>query len=495
MRRNAVPPPAPASAYAANYRTRARACGYLEKYRSRWSKRLSTRREMEILGGLLRRAAARAGPLDRVLDLPSGPGRLLSAYAPLARELVLADAGEGMARLALENAPPVRGQVRWGVLADALRLPFADGAFDLVVSVRLAHHLDGEEMFDRYLAELLRVSAGAVIFTFFSARSLKNRLRNVSVRLGRRHPKRSVDPARVREVAARAGFAWEASIPLSRVASGHLYVLLIKTERADGALRQAVEASLPATDGFRPAVMRLQAPGRSYGIYAKRYPARPAGWGRSGARRAADEWDRLLFLRGEGAPAARPLASWRAPGGGAAGCVVTEEVPEAVSLKDLAARAAAGEAWARRFLPRAVDAAVREIAALHAKGVTLGDPFAKNVLVAGGEPLPAVWFIDQPRASAAGNGGRLSASHMGDLARLYKGVRRALDPAALQEAFSAAYLSVRGLEDGAAAREALLTRLNNAARRLANETPLTALADAVKRRVRRTARRVAGGRS
>jgi demethylmenaquinone methyltransferase/2-methoxy-6-polyprenyl-1,4-benzoquinol methylase len=71
-------------------------------------------------------------PQDRVLDLATGTGDVAWMLAPHAREVVAVDNNPAMLVLAEAKRPtPAPGQVRF-VVADAARLPFPDGSFDLV---------------------------------------------------------------------------------------------------------------------------------------------------------------------------------------------------------------------------------------------------------------------------------------------------------------------------------------------------------------------------
>jgi SAM-dependent methyltransferase len=56
-------------------------------------------------------------------------------------------------------------------VADAGRLPFADDSFDVVVCCRLLHHLAPGLELERVTAELLRVSRGLVVASFWDATS------------------------------------------------------------------------------------------------------------------------------------------------------------------------------------------------------------------------------------------------------------------------------------------------------------------------------------
>jgi SAM-dependent methyltransferase len=90
---------------------------------------------------------------ERALDSGSGTGALAFALAPLVREVVAADLvpellGEGRRRAdAFPNVSFVE--------ADATRLPFEGGSFDLAGTLRSLHHMAQP---DRALAELARVT-------------------------------------------------------------------------------------------------------------------------------------------------------------------------------------------------------------------------------------------------------------------------------------------------------------------------------------------------
>ncbi len=71
-----------------------------------------------------------------VVEVGAGTGNFLSLFAPIARRLVAADLTPGMLRVAREHNPAMGL-----VCGDGSRLPFADGAFDLVTSAHAMHHI------------------------------------------------------------------------------------------------------------------------------------------------------------------------------------------------------------------------------------------------------------------------------------------------------------------------------------------------------------------
>lgn len=85
--------------------------------------------------------AAGPGPFDFHLDLGAGPGRILALFAPLVRRAEGVDASRKMiavARARLDELADARLSVR---LADALALPHADHAADLVTLHQVLHYL------------------------------------------------------------------------------------------------------------------------------------------------------------------------------------------------------------------------------------------------------------------------------------------------------------------------------------------------------------------
>src|SRR3954447_3695187 len=96
---------------------------------------------------LWRRAVLRAvdpRPKDRVLDLAAGTGTSSVPFAAAGAQVVAADFSLGMLRAGQSKRKDVEGLAF--VAADALHLPFADGAFDAVtISFGLRNVSDPDE--------------------------------------------------------------------------------------------------------------------------------------------------------------------------------------------------------------------------------------------------------------------------------------------------------------------------------------------------------------
>ena len=98
--------------------------------------------------------AVRPTAQDRVLEVATGPGYVAMGFAAVVREVVGVDLTEAPLALA-EKRRQEQGlhHVRFQ-LADASRLPFADGEFDVVVCRLAFHHF---EQPPRMLSEMVRV--------------------------------------------------------------------------------------------------------------------------------------------------------------------------------------------------------------------------------------------------------------------------------------------------------------------------------------------------
>jgi SAM-dependent methyltransferase len=134
--------------------------GPIRKQFDRLAPRWDTMRSEDAFAPLEQALDSLPGPPARALDLGTGTGLaafLLARRFPEA-EVVGVDVAERMIELARRNSPPeLSGRVRFEQ-ADAARLPYDDGSFDLVSLANMIPFFD----------ELARVTApgGSVIFSF-----------------------------------------------------------------------------------------------------------------------------------------------------------------------------------------------------------------------------------------------------------------------------------------------------------------------------------------
>ncbi len=210
------------------YNSQEGADSYQGKFERHWRERTNNRTEQRLLQKLFTRLSP--GNIETALDIPCGYGRLFPILHTVAPHVVESDYSEFMlqsARRYHEASGSVAAQY---VQNDALDLHFEDRSFDLVLSVRLCHHIRDHEERLQYLREITRVSRCWVIFTYADHASLKNRLREIRRRVYPKRSKWTLKAKEVKETADAAGFEVVESIPLSRLFSLHRYSILRRRE-------------------------------------------------------------------------------------------------------------------------------------------------------------------------------------------------------------------------------------------------------------------------
>lgn len=133
---------------------------------ARWRSAAKKGRDPARIAALLARHLPARGPAE-FLDAPCGTGRLFAALEARGRVVGL-DVSPAM----LQRARAVARADTELLLGDLARLPFAGGSFDAVVCCRLLHHLEREQDLARVVAELVRVSRGLVVVTYWDAAAL-----------------------------------------------------------------------------------------------------------------------------------------------------------------------------------------------------------------------------------------------------------------------------------------------------------------------------------
>ena len=208
--------------YSENRRRADKAASYDVKYERELHKRLSDWREKRLIASLL----GETGRLERMLDVPCGAGRLSPVLARHAEKVFEVDYSREMLKVCRRNA---RGYEPRFAEASVFDLPFGDGSFDLVVSIRLSHHIPDRGARLAHLRELFRSSRRYVLATFFDENTLKNRLRTLHRKLGgRKRSKHTLTMEEVAGVARESGFRVVRSRRLSSIFSGHCFTLFMK---------------------------------------------------------------------------------------------------------------------------------------------------------------------------------------------------------------------------------------------------------------------------
>lgn len=171
---------------------------------------------------IVERLKSKCEGVKRILDAPCGTGRM----APFLEGAALSVALDVSFQMVSKNTGVKRRAV-----GDCERLPLASGAFDLVMSIRFLHHLPDDDLVERCLAELARVSARYVLVTYYRSttfqyarRVLKRVLRGrQSHRIGRTWRK-------FKSIAAKAGLRPIAKATSAPHISEQYFVLFEKTK-------------------------------------------------------------------------------------------------------------------------------------------------------------------------------------------------------------------------------------------------------------------------
>ena len=166
----------------ARYDSEAGARAYAAKYDRRWSRRLSSRREMNLVRWAMRKTGLSAQRAERgiragaVLDVPCAAGRLIPVLLEFADRVTAIDRSPTMVAVATAASATeaAAGRVLVGE-GDASALRFDDRAFEVVVCWRLLHHLTDRADRIRVLRELARTCRRGVVVTFADASTWKAR--------------------------------------------------------------------------------------------------------------------------------------------------------------------------------------------------------------------------------------------------------------------------------------------------------------------------------
>jgi len=213
-------------------------------------------REQKILKKTFDRIGETSG---LALDLPCGYGRFSSFLMERGFGLINCDISYAMVERANENAvwmslraqrgnlttmrlrsmvrarrrnPVPRNDILCGAVADATSgLPFKDGTFSLVLSMRFFHHVHRSEDRKKILDEYARISSGWVVLSYYQS----NALHKIQRKLRRKIKK---TPTRIKMItqqefqseAEESGFEVVSVIPLFRGLHSQHIVLLKKAK-------------------------------------------------------------------------------------------------------------------------------------------------------------------------------------------------------------------------------------------------------------------------
>lgn len=139
-----------------------------------------------------------------VLDIPCGTGRMTELLLNKGFEVVAADISEAMMAHAIKRNGHLSNKVKF-LKADVEHLNFEDNSFDLVLTIRLMHHIP-PALHMVVLKELWRVTRKWVIITFSNKFSLQN-IRRDMISSFTKSPRYSINPSLFRREVNQAGFA------------------------------------------------------------------------------------------------------------------------------------------------------------------------------------------------------------------------------------------------------------------------------------------------
>ena len=210
-------------------RSKYTAGGIREYERTRYrglDQRIVHAREDKLIGRLLDEALAGvpAGCAPRLLDLPCGYGRFTGRLRERGGEVLTSDLSTEMIRRTRERfgAP--------GAAANAtLGLPFKDGSFDAVVSIRFFHHLHAPEARAAVLSEFARTTSRWAIVSFYRESGLHLAQRKLRRLFGKSRTNiKMLETGVFEREAASAGFDVARVVPLFRGIHAYHLALLKK---------------------------------------------------------------------------------------------------------------------------------------------------------------------------------------------------------------------------------------------------------------------------
>lgn len=139
---------------------------HYEATRYAGNQKLVDRIEQRIVRELL--AMAAGSRKDFVsLDVPCGYGRFSAALLEVSSRLIDADRSTSMATRALSAAQAMGAKDPGSAVVDIRALPFASATFDVVLSMRLLHHLHDRPDRDAMFRELARVTREHVVISYY----------------------------------------------------------------------------------------------------------------------------------------------------------------------------------------------------------------------------------------------------------------------------------------------------------------------------------------
>lgn len=167
----------------------------------------------------------------RFLDAPCGYGRFTRVLLTGCDHLVNSDLSFFMVKRAVEHGRSIQTDV-YGAAADTkVGLPFKDGAFDLVLSMRFFHHVHEGPERETILREFNRVVKEWVILSYYRTNLLHQMQRKMRRKVKRRQTRISIIPSGIfKKEVTDAGFKIIKSYPVIRGIHSQWIVFLRKVK-------------------------------------------------------------------------------------------------------------------------------------------------------------------------------------------------------------------------------------------------------------------------
>jgi len=131
-----------------------------------WGKRKELR-EWKIL----HRALKSLAPIESVLDVPCGTGRLTRYLPKLGSNTIIGCDVSAQMVSSASHRPEISPMISWHQ-GDIFQLPFADDTFDVVMCIRLMQHIPSTTR-PLILRELMRVSRKAIVVAYYHSYTLR----------------------------------------------------------------------------------------------------------------------------------------------------------------------------------------------------------------------------------------------------------------------------------------------------------------------------------
>ena len=170
------------------YRSESEAASYKDGYTKGYSLKVLINRFIAYCEQrAIMRAASFCGPVNKVIDVPCGTGKMTRLLSERYEQYVGID-------MSYEMMQQIHGAIEGPFIqADGTEIPLADSSVDLVVSLRLIHRLPTDVKY-AFFKELSRVSGKYIIFSFSDSALMHRILLRMKMLVGLTPEKVIIEP-------------------------------------------------------------------------------------------------------------------------------------------------------------------------------------------------------------------------------------------------------------------------------------------------------------